>query len=363
VAACGRAARAAIASLGFDDAIRWAQTGLDLIGGRDSDDRDALELDLAEGLYRAGRPEDALRPCRAVMDRAAATGRADLAARAALVIRGIGGPVAAEVLTLCDRAEVLLRDDETGDHAQVLAQRAIVLIEFGRIAESAELASRALQLAEASEDPDALLLALHARHDALTGPDDIVERLAVAERAGQLARGRANRADVAFWAHLWRIEDNLQLGRMDEVARNERSLVHLVDTLGWPIGRWHLVRLHAALALMGGDFPAAIAATEEGVELALDLGEGPLTRDHGVSSSLGLRLHRAVEGTSAILVLRVPHRLTGSVAALVVELHRRQARWIGVPRPTRLAGLDSEARILRSRSGGAPGAGAIEWRL
>jgi hypothetical protein len=62
------------------------------------------------------------------------------------------------------------------------------------------------------EDPDALLLALHARHDALAGPDDIVERLAVAERAGQLARGRANRADVAFWAHLWRIEDNLQLG-------------------------------------------------------------------------------------------------------------------------------------------------------
>jgi hypothetical protein len=97
--------------------------------------------------------------------------------------------------------------------------------------------------------------------------------------------------------------------------------------------------------------------------VALDLGEGPLTRDHGVSSPLGLRLQRAVEGTSAILVLRVPHRLTGSAAALVVELHRRQARWIGVPRPTRLVGLDSEARILRSRVGGTPGAWAIEWRL
>ncbi len=97
--------------------------------------------------------------------------------------------------------------------------------------------------------------------------------------------------------------------------------------------------------------------------VALDLGEGPLTRDHGVSSSLGLRLQRAVEGTSAILVLRVPHRLTGSAAALVIELHRRQARWIGAPRPSRLAGLESEARILRARSGGAPGACAIEWRL
>jgi DNA-binding CsgD family transcriptional regulator len=90
----------------------------------------------------------------------------------------------------------------------------------------------------------------------------------VAERVGRLARGRANRADVAFWAHLWRIEDNLQLGRMDEVVRDERSLTHLVDALGWPIGRWHLTRLRAALALMAGDFPTAIAATEEGVELA-----------------------------------------------------------------------------------------------
>src|SRR5262249_2084899 len=82
--ASGRAARAGIRSLCFDDAIRWAQIGLDLIGGR-GPDRDALELDLAEGLYRAGRPEDALRPCRALLDRAEATGRADLAARAALV--------------------------------------------------------------------------------------------------------------------------------------------------------------------------------------------------------------------------------------------------------------------------------------
>ena len=119
----------------------------------------------------------------------------------------------------------------------------------------------------------------------------------------------------------------------------------------------------------GGRLPSALRAADLLARcpgfavVALDLGEGPLTRDHGVSSSLGLRLQRAVEGTSAILVLRVPHRLTGSAAALVVELHRRQARWIGVPRPTRLAGLDCEARILRSRSGGAPGSWAIEWRL
>jgi recA bacterial DNA recombination protein len=119
----------------------------------------------------------------------------------------------------------------------------------------------------------------------------------------------------------------------------------------------------------GGRLPSALRAADLLARcpgfavVALDLGEGPLTRDHGVSSSLGLRLQRAVQETSVIMVLRVPHRLTGSAASLVVELRRRQARWIGVPRPTRLAGLDSDARILRSRVGGPLGAWAIEWRL
>ena len=72
----------------------------------------------------------------------------------------------------------------------------------------------------------------------------------------------------------------------------------------------------------GGRLPAALRAADLLARcpgfavVALDLGEGPLTRDHGVSSSFGLRLQRAVEGTSAILVLRAPHRLTGSAAAL-----------------------------------------------
>lgn len=103
--------------------------------------------------------------------------------------------------------------------------------------------------------------------------------------------------------------------------------------------------------------------------VALDLGEDPLTRDQVVSPSIGLRLQRAVEGTPAALVLRTPHRLAGSAAALVVSLDRRAARWIGPParnehaRPSRLAGLASEARVVRSRAPDARGAWTLEWRL
>jgi hypothetical protein len=95
--------------------------------------------------------------------------------------------------------------------------------------------------------------------------------------------------------------------------------------------------------------------------VALDLGDGPIARDVA-SPALGIRLQRAVEGSATILVLRVPQRLTGSAAAFVVSLHSVEARWVGSPRATRLVGLVSAARVLRSRVGGA-GASSIEWRL
>ena len=74
----------------------------------------------------------------------------------------------------------------------------------------------------------------------------------------------------------------------------------------------------------------------------------------------------AAEQSAAILVLRAPHRLAGSAAALAVSLRRLESRWIGLPHPTRLAGLSSEARILRSRA--QPSALTseslvIEWRM
>jgi RecA/RadA recombinase len=95
--------------------------------------------------------------------------------------------------------------------------------------------------------------------------------------------------------------------------------------------------------------------------VALDLGDEPIPRDVA-APSLGVRLQRAVEGTATILVLRVPHRLTGSAAAFVVALHSVKARWAGT-RATRLTGLVSEACVLRSRVGVASDAPPIEWRL
>jgi len=99
--------------------------------------------------------------------------------------------------------------------------------------------------------------------------------------------------------------------------------------------------------------------------VALDLGELPLIRQEPIPPALCLRLKIAAEQGATTLVLRVPHRLAGSAAAVVVSTRRLESHWGGLPHPTRLMGLTSEARILRSRAP-SPRTGegvGIQWRL
>ena len=84
--------------------------------------------------------------------------------------------------------------------------------------------------------------------------------------------------------------------------------------------------------------------------VALDLGEPSLMRRERIPPAHCLRLQRAAEQSSTILVLRVPHPLAGTAAALAVSLRRVESRWIGTPQPTRFAGMVSHIHILRSRT-------------
>jgi hypothetical protein len=100
--------------------------------------------------------------------------------------------------------------------------------------------------------------------------------------------------------------------------------------------------------------------------VALDLGELPLACREPIPPALWLRLKIVAEQSRAILILRAPHRLAGTAAALAVSMRRLDPRWIGSPQPTRLAGLLTEARIIRSRAPRTSAAGdgwLVEWRL
>jgi hypothetical protein len=96
--------------------------------------------------------------------------------------------------------------------------------------------------------------------------------------------------------------------------------------------------------------------------VAIDLGELPIESWEHIPRWMWLRLQRALEGSPTMLVLRSPHRLTGSLAALVLSVRRLESRWIGRPHPRRFAGLVSETFIVRSRAGDAR-SWVIEWSL
>jgi hypothetical protein len=122
----------------------------------------------------------------------------------------------------------------------------------------------------------------------------------------------------------------------------------------------------------GGRLRAAFSAADllarcTGFALvALDLGDPLLIRREPIPPALCLRLRMAAEQSDTILVLRVPHHLAGSVAALAVSVRRLGSHWIEPRHPTRLAGTTSEIMILRSRAlpiKGGEKSWLIRWQL
>src|SRR5215472_13491426 len=59
---------------------------------------------------------------------------------------------------------------------------------------------------------------------------------------------------------------------------------------------------------------------------------------------------RAAESSGAAVIVRTPRHLLGGAAALVVSVRRVRTSWVSMDAPTRLGGLVSEARVLRSRA-------------
>jgi len=80
--------------------------------------------------------------------------------------------------------------------------------------------------------------------------------------------------------------------------------------------------------------------------IALDLGAAAGT----APATWGTRLQRAAEESGAAVIVRTPRHLLGGAAALVVSVRRVRTSWMGMDAPTRLGGLVSEARVLRSRA-------------
>ena len=234
--------------------VCWRSTGSSSCSTRparlpsiDRETRADLELDAAAAEFAAGRAEAAMRRCRRVAAAGASSGQL---VRAALTVRGLGGPLNVDIVLLCDAALAALPDDDLAGRARVLAQRALAESETVGWAAVDAPSAQALRLAERSGSPAALVDALRARQHAVSHVDGVTERLDLAQQMIALAAA-GGPADAELWGRLWRIDAALQLGNLDVVDAELGHLLTLAEGLGWPIAHWHRHRMTAARLLLG----------------------------------------------------------------------------------------------------------------
>ena len=293
-AACEAAARAAGRRLDHASAVSWYGRALEV-----APDDPELLIARAEAAYHDGQLDVALAACAAAMDRAEAVDRSDpaangpeLAAEAALVVRGLSGPIAPALVVLCERALALLAGADSADHARVLAQYAFLLAGSRDLSRAEATSRRAMAMAERSGQPAAVAAAIHARHEVLDPADHLDEVVALADRSIALAHD-AGRPDAELWGRLWRLDALLMGGDMAGFDAELNLLAALADRLGWPVAHWHLLRARAAGQLLAGRFAEAESLAVE----ARDLG----TRSQDWTA---LQLYFAIMGAIAVLTRR-----------------------------------------------------------
>ncbi|MFC7278005.1 AAA family ATPase [Paractinoplanes rhizophilus] len=252
--ACVAAARHATATLDHGEAVRWLTRALE------HEPSASLRLERAGAAYRDGQLDLAVADGEAILD--------EVGAPAALVIRGLGGlggSLAPRLVRLCERA-LALDLDEAG-RAQVLAQYAFLIAEMHDGPRAEPISRAAMALAERSGHPGALVAAIHARHEVIDPIRDVGEVLELARRGVELA-GPGGRPDAELWSRTWRLDAWLCVGDLAEYDAECARLAELVDRLGWPVARWHLLRARAVRQQLAGRFAEAAAIATEARDLA-----------------------------------------------------------------------------------------------
>jgi DNA-binding CsgD family transcriptional regulator len=271
-----RADDAARASFAYDNAARWAELVLRCARRTGVGELDAL-IRLAETHALSGFIDRAADACASAGRLAVAEGRPDKLAAAALVVHGSGNPLAMEKIgPLCDQALKALPDNAHALRARLLAQRTVVMAEIEGGSRPADLAADALNEAELSEDADAILEAIAARHLAITVPSTVSERLDLGRRAIELGNA-AQRPMAALWGHLWRALAANQLGTIQEVEHEMAEIDRIATQRRSVLARWHHHRLRAMLAGLVGDFDTARDADDEAKWLGERVGDLSLT--------------------------------------------------------------------------------------
>ncbi len=279
-----RASAAATRSLAFEEATAFLRTALEATeqAGCGDEERAALLVEVAAAEFRAGRFAESLAHAVAASESAGARSRPDLLVAAALAVQDVAAPgFPPAVIGMCERA--LARPDLSPPvRAQLLAQMASFHADAGRLRASSQLSAAALELAEGSGDPAAILDAVRARMKVSVDALPSAER----SRLGRLAiehAGATGQPLVELWGAKWRIDAALETGDLTTTEEELARISALARRTGLPLVRWHDLRLRASVAALAGRFPEALVLNAQ----ARDLGARELAQDLSTAGMSG----------------------------------------------------------------------------
>jgi tetratricopeptide (TPR) repeat protein len=254
------------------DVLEAQRDGADVPAVARDEQRCSLLIGLAEAKNGAGQPDEA----RAEFRRAHAVARsllgrcdrqtaASLLARAALGIAGqrpTAVRVDTAVLGLLEESRRAFDGWDHPLHACVLTRLATELFVDRDTARTRRrtLSAEAVAMARRLNDVPALAVALRGRHLSLWEPENLSERLTIADESLAVAETSGDKVSIA-WGHMHRLADRLELGDVMAVNSEIAELDRLAEELRVPLFRSAVLIYRAMQALLGGQF-------EDGVTLA-----------------------------------------------------------------------------------------------
>jgi predicted ATPase len=199
-------------------------------------------------------------------------------------------PVKVELL---DEALTALGEQETLLKVRVLARlaTALYLSPFDTLARRDALSRASLELARRLGDGPTLAYALHARHLAVWGPDNVAERVSLSTEIIELAQ-QADDFSLELAGHVWRLADLFEIGDMRGADREIEVHEALAHRAGYPHFIAHSLMFRATQAMLRGEF----TDTEAFALRALALGEQVGDVNVRISHHVQMAVLRALQG-------------------------------------------------------------------
>jgi tetratricopeptide (TPR) repeat protein len=278
-----RAGDRAAGLLAYEDAARHYARALRLLPmleHADGERRCVLLLRLGDVQWRAGDDRHTRRSFEEAAAVASRLGAAEMLARAALghvaastplgiglVVTGMFGGQTTHI-HLLEQALAALPEGDSSLRAQVLARLAAALHpRVDQADHQAALREQAVGMARRLDDPQALLVALHARHWAMLAPDLLGARLANAAELLDIAVAVGDE-ETAFMAHHARLHCLLERCDVAGVDAELEAMGHFADRIGQPFYQWRTANTRAMRAMLDGRLDEA----ERLARGALDIG-------------------------------------------------------------------------------------------